>query len=251
LNERIERAEDTPDWRHETVTLDAAYGDERVIAHVHIPKSAAPPYQTVVYFPGGDAPLLRSSRQLNLTNVDFVIRSGRALIFPVYKGTYERVAAVAGPNDFRDLMIKRVKDFGRVLEYVQSRSDLDRARVGYYGASLGAFTGVIINAVEPGLKANVFLGGGLSRGPTPTEIDPLNFAPRIHVPTLMVNGRSDFQFPHETTQLPLFRLLGVPADQKRQALFEGGHMPSAIHDVMREILDWYDRFLGPVAPNAH
>ena len=63
----------------------------------------------------------------------------------------------------------------------------------------------------------------------------------------MVNGDSDFQFPLETSQLPLFRLLGVPPDQKRHALFEGGHMPTQIHDVMREMLDWFDRFLGPVA----
>ncbi len=90
LDARLERSEDAPDWRRETVTFDAAYGKERVIAYLYLPKSAAPPYQTIVYFPGGDAPLLRSSRQLNLTNVEFVIRSGRALVFPVYQGTYER-----------------------------------------------------------------------------------------------------------------------------------------------------------------
>ena len=98
--------------------------------YVYLPKSAAPPYQTIVYFPGGDAPLLRSSRQLNLTNVDFVIRSGRALVFPVYQGTYERGPAQAGPNAFRDVTIARVKDFGRVIDYIETRSDLDRERVG-------------------------------------------------------------------------------------------------------------------------
>ena len=246
LNPRTERSADTPDWRRETVTFDAAYGDERVIAHVYLPKSARPPYQTIVYFPGGDASILRSSRELRLTNVDFLIRSGRALVFPVYKGTYERRVSVAGPNAQRDVTIARVKDFGRVMEYIASRADLDRDRVGYYGVSMGAYTGIMINAIEPGLKANVFLGGGLARAVVPLEVDPLNFATRIHVPTLMVNGRSDFQIPYQTSQLPLFRLLGVPPDRKRHALFEGGHMPSQIHDVMREILDWFDRFLGAV-----
>jgi eukaryotic-like serine/threonine-protein kinase len=51
---------------------------------VYLPKSASPPYQTVIYFPGGDAPNLPSSRDLRLTAVDFLIRSGRALVFPVY-----------------------------------------------------------------------------------------------------------------------------------------------------------------------
>ena len=115
-----------------------------------------------------------------------------------------------------------------------------------FGPSLGAFTGSIINALETRLKANVFMGGGLSRFRFAPEIDPLNFAPRIHVPTLMVNGDTDFQFPLNSTQLPLFRLLRLPPDQMRHALFHGGHMPEQIHDVMREILDWFDRFLGPV-----
>ena len=247
VNAQVEQSEDTTDWRRETVTLDAAYGTERIIAHIYLPKSTAPPYQTIVYFPGGDAQLLRSSRELNLTNVDFVIRSGRALVFPVYKGTYERSVPPGGPNAARDLSVARVKDFGRVVDYLVTRPDIDADRLGYYGVSMGAFVGTIINAIEPRLKANVFLGGGLARNRHAVEIDPLNFVPRIRVPTLMVNGDSDFQFPLETAQLPEFRLLRLPPDQKRHALFKGGHMPSQIHDVMREILDWYDRFLGPVA----
>ena len=140
LNDKIERTEDAPDWRRETITLDTAYG-ERLILYLYLPKSTAPPYQTVVYFPGGDAQLIRSSRELNLTNVDFVIRSGRALAFPVYKGTYERIVPLTGPNAGRDLTIARVKDFGRVVDYLVTRPDVDTARLGYYGASLGAFAG--------------------------------------------------------------------------------------------------------------
>ena len=115
---------------------------------------------------------------------------------------------------------------------------------------MGAFLGIVINALHPSLKANVFLGGGLLRYAPAAEVDPLNFASRIHVPTLMINGKADFQVPHLAAQLPLFRLLGLPAERKRLALFEGGHMPSDIHNVMREMLDWFDRFLGPVTAAA-
>lgn len=139
----------------------------------------------------------------------------------------------------------RVRDVLR-RPAVETRSDLDHGRIGYYGVSLGAFAGVLIGAIETRLKALVLMGGGLARGTPPQETDPLNFAPRIRVPTLMVNGEGDFQFPLESSQRPLFRLLGVDADRKRHALFAGGHMPLDIHDVMREILDWFDRFLGPV-----
>jgi formylglycine-generating enzyme required for sulfatase activity len=250
LNAKIENTEDTPAWRRETVTLDAAYGNERIIAYVYLPKSTAPPYQTIVYFPGGDAPNLRSSRELRLTAVDFLMRSGRALVFPVYKGTYERRVDVTGVNSFRDVAIATGKDFGRVMELIDSRRDLDRQRVGFYGDSRGTFFGVILTALESRLKASVLLGGGLPPVPLPPELELLNFAPRVHVPTLMVSGRGDFLQPVESAQVPLFRLLGIPAEHKRHALFEGGHFPHQLHDVMREILDWFDRYLGPVAPES-
>ena len=79
----------------------------------------------------------------------------------------------------------------------------------------------------------------------------MNFAPRVHVPTLMVNGAGDLQFPLETSQRPLSGLLGVAPDRKRHALFQGGHMPLDIHDVMREMIDRFDRSLGPVSAAPH
>jgi hypothetical protein len=246
LDARVETTEETPAWTRETVTFAAAYGSERVIAHLYLPKSARPPFQTVVYFPGGDAPLMRSSVTLNLTNVDFQIRSGRALVWPIYQGTFERSVPRAGQNSYRDLTLARVKDFRRTLDYLATRREFDPARLGYYGVSLGALAGTMINAIEPRITATVFLGGGLRRDRVPPEVDGINFVTRIGKPTLMVNGASDFQFPLNETQLPLFRLLPLPPDQKRHALFDGGHMPNSINDIIREILDWFDKFLGPV-----
>ena len=49
----------------------------------------------------------------------------------------------------------------------------------------------------------------ISAGAVPPPMDLLNFAPRVRVPTLMVNGRSDFGTLLETQQRPLFRLLGA------------------------------------------
>ena len=64
LNAVVEATEDAPAWRKETITFDAAYGRERVRAYLYLPKTSSPPYQTVVFFPGGDAMLLKSSREL-------------------------------------------------------------------------------------------------------------------------------------------------------------------------------------------
>jgi len=94
------------------------------------------------------------------------------------------------------------------------------------------------------LKASVLQGTGIG-DPVAPEIDLVNYAPRIRVPTLLLNGRYDFTEPVETQQRPLFALLGSPPGQKRHALLETGHaLP--IEDASREILPWLDRYLGQV-----
>ena len=245
LDAKVEGVEETPDWRKETVTITAPYGGERIIVYLYLPRSA-PPYHAVIYAPGGDAQLLPSSSNLRLTETDFVVRSGRALVYPVFKGTYERIVKVAGPNTGREIAIQRGKDLQRVVDFIESRPDLDRQRIGYYGLSLGAYHGLIGMAIEPRIKASVLAGGGLVTWSPPAEVDPFNFAPRIRVPTLMINGRTDFHYPMETAQLPLFRMLGVPPEHKRHAPLQGGHIPDNLHDLLREALDWFDRYLGPV-----
>ena len=55
-------------------------------------------------------------------------------------------------------------------------------------------------------------GAGIVGG-VPSEWDALNYAPRVRIPTLMLNGRYDSEVPLETAQLPLFALLGTPPEQ--------------------------------------
>ena len=74
----------------------------------------------------------------------------------------------------------------------------------------------------------------------------MNFAPRVRVPTLMINGRDDVLFPVETSQNPLFQFLGVAAKDKRRVLLDGSHNPLRFQEVIREALAWLDKYLGPV-----
>ena len=63
----------------------------------------------------------------------------------------------------------------------------------------------------------------------------------------MVNARNDFIFPLQTSVEPVFRLLGTPPKGERLAVFAGGHgVFDNCSEVMREILDWLDRYLGRV-----
>jgi len=61
----------------------------------------------------------------------------------------------------------------------------------------------------------------------------------------MLNGKYDMYFPVETSQRPLFNLLGTPAKDKKLLIFDTGHLVPRI-DMMRETLAWYDKYLGPV-----
>ena len=64
----------------------------------------------------------------------------------------------------------------------------------------------------------------------------------------MLNGDRDFIFEVELSQKPLLQTLGVPIDQKKHLIFEAGHgvILEKRSQVIREILDWLDRRLGPV-----
>ena len=139
------------DWRKEKITFDAAYGKERMAAYLFLPAHVRPPYQTVVFFPSARVLDLPNSETLgDMKFIDYVIQSGRAVIYPVYKGTYERPAAMPAPDtvEGRESLIQDSKDIGRSIDYLETRADIDRSRIGYMGVSMGAALGVNFAAVE-------------------------------------------------------------------------------------------------------
>jgi hypothetical protein len=58
--------------------------------------------------------------------------------------------------------------------------------------------------------------------------------------------RQDFDLPYETAQLPLFRMPGTPLPEKPHVVLAGGHIPTRMEEAIRAILDWLDKYLGPV-----
>ena len=249
LNARIEQTEDsTEGWRKETISFDAAYGQERVTAYLFLPANAREPYQTVVFFAHGGMFIPGSSRNPELTFLDFIIKSGRALMFPVYKGTYERFVPASlekGTSGERDLEVQDYKDLARSMDYIETRPDLNHQKIAYYGVSQGAREASVMLGLENRFHTAVLVGGGFSPRKEYPEIREISFAPRVKIPTLMINGRYDFIFPVETSQQPMFRTWGTPEKDKRYVLFESGHVPPR-NDIIRETLNWLDQYLGPV-----
>ena len=135
-------------------------------------------------------------------------------------------------------------DLGRTVDYMETRPDLDTRKLGFYGVSWGANEGPRLVAVDGRFKALVMTSGGLGPNP-PTETDALNFAPRVRIPVLMLNGRSDFMVPFEPNQRLLFEALG--AKDKVFKRCDGGHANLLTRpDLIGEILTWLDKYLGPV-----
>jgi dienelactone hydrolase len=219
-------------------------------AVLFLPKSASPPYQTVVYFPGSGAFLYPDSQRdlVAFYQLDYLIRGGRAVLCPVYEGTYERREPQALTElQNRDREIDWSKEVQRSVDYLETRKEIDRGKMAFLGFSLGVRTALRLAAYPPRFATCLILSGGLLSTPNPPEVDPFNFAPRLKIPTLLLNGRYDFTFPLEDTQRPLFRLPGVPEKDKQLVLLESAHNVGAIPNAMRrEVLAWLDRYLGAV-----
>ena len=248
LNARVEETETTEDWTREKVSFDAAYGSERVIAHLFLPRDVFPPYQTVVYFPGSSA--IHADRFSLAQYADFIPKSGRALLAPIYKSTFERsdelTSAVPEPTAFwRDHMTAWSKDLGRSVDYLETRKEIDHGNLAFLSLSWGSAVAPVLLAVEDRFRTAVLLSGGLRFRSALPEAEQVNFAPRVRIPVLMLNGRYDHIFPVETSQDPLFRLLGAPAGDKKHVVWDSGHAPP-LKDLIRESLDWLDKYLGPV-----
>jgi len=265
LDSRVESVDDTAaDWRREKVSFRAAYGAERVTAYLFLPRNSRPPYSVLVFFPGVSSFFRTSSSAIGPDWVSFAVKSGRAVLYPIYMGTYERrinsptlrqtwdeieqpgsACLPVGPKAGRDLVVQWAKDVERAIDYLETRKDIDSHRLAYYGLSLGAVWGPVMTAIEPRFKASVLVGGGFPFEKLPPEVEPLNFASRVKVPTLMLNGRDDFMYPVDSSQIPLFHSLGTPIARKRHLVFDSGHVPPN-KPVVKESLDWLDRYLGPV-----
>jgi dienelactone hydrolase len=260
LNSVIEKREKNPDgWIHEQISFDAAYGKERMYAHLFLPDGRQPPFQTVIYFPGSASTWLPSSEGIEdyyefTMFLSFLVRNGRAVLYPVYKGTFERgtpesMALLNVPAQwltyaFTEITVQEVKDFSRSIDYLQSRADIDGQKLAYMGMSWGGNMGAVIPAVEERIGASVLIAGGM-QGIGRPEVYDCNYVGRVRIPTLMLNGKYDAILPPELSQRPMFELLGTPAEHKKHLLYETDHIPPR-NEYIKETLAWLDKYLGQV-----
>ena len=238
-------------WTAEKITFDAGYNNERIQAWLYLPKGFKSPYQTVVFFPGSNDIYLKTYNPLSINRgTDFILKSGRAIMRPIYKGTCERHDELESdlPDEtvfYKDHLIMWRNDIGRSIDYLETRKDIQLDKLGYLGWSWGGYMGGIMPAVEKRIKVVVLNVGGMVMDKSLPEADQLNYLPRVTQPVLMLNGKYDMYFPVETSQKPMFNFLGTPKEHKKIIIYDVGHLVPRT-DFVKETLLWYDKYLGPV-----
>ena len=94
---------------------------------------------------------------------------------------------------------------------------------------------------EPRLRAAILYAAYLEIPPGEPEVASTNALPRVVVPTLLLNGEFDV-VPLENSK-QFFALLGTSPDDKKHFVALGGHfVPQDV--LVRETLDWLDKYLG-------
>jgi len=254
VNALLDSVDDSsPYWRKEKILFDAAYENEQIIAYLFLPKGTKPPYQPVVYFPGiGVFNDFSSDLLGDFYPVSLLVKNGRAVLYPIYKGSYERYDKKkpfqrSDKLSILEYCIMWTKDLRRSVDYMQTRKDLDMNTLTYCGWSVGVAFGPGALVVEDRIKFGIFIHGGLwVQDEFPSAAEPANFAPWVKVPVLMINGREDYVWPLTLSQEPMFRLLG--SVDKRHLLHPGGHTLFALMDreTRDEMFAWMDEHLGPV-----
>jgi dienelactone hydrolase len=231
----------------EKITFNAAYDNERMFAYLYTPKKSSPPYKTIVYFPGSGAIHNRNSSELNLSRLDFLLKSGYAIIYPIYKGTYERDTGLKSDYGdetvfYKDHVIWWGKDLRRSIDYLETRKDIDVNNLAYYGTSWGGEMGAIMVPIEPRFKAAILYVAGMIMQRSLPEVDAINYIGRLKIPTIMLNGKYDHFFPLVSSQIPMFKLMGTPKEDKKHYVYESGHFVPR-KEMINQSLSWLRKYL--------
>lgn len=245
LNAVVEETQEFRHWTRERVTIDAP-GGGRMPIYIYLPHRTTSRHTAIVEWGGATSQVVDSIDKERF-RLGYVVRNGRAVVIPVLKGQYDR--RVTPKPDWsthagRDLAIEEVREFRRTIDYLATRPDIDMDKLAYYGHSWGGRMGAQVMALEPRLKIGVLNQAGINHA-VHADIHAVNFLPRVTAPILHFSGLYDTDFPIETSSNPFHEMLGTDPAHKKHVVERTGHfVPYNV--VAAEVLDWLDKYLGPV-----
>ena len=192
--------------------------------------------KALIYFPGSNA--LYRDKITYPTWMTEMVNSGVDVIFPENLSTYSRQDGMQTDigntsMNYRDHLITWVKEVRYAVDYAIQNGYEPH----YFGVSWGGQVGVNILAIEDRFKTGILYVGGISLDDVREEIQPEKYAARIKTPTLLLNGRYDFYFPYQSSQLPLYNLMNLDNNNKRHVVVDYAHYVP-MHIVREETLKW-------------
>lgn len=241
-----------PVWDKERIQIDVGYDNEKMDILIFKPKgSNFKKLDSVILYPGAN--YYRTPPDIDEVNpgeygLDFIIKSGRALIWPAYKGSMNRIndMNISFPRTqdhmrlFRQLLSYWTVDTSRTIDFLQSREEFHLDNIYYVGMSYGGIYTTHVLLFEERFKAAVLYVGGLSTSIPPMS-DGKSHYPRMDLPILMLNGKQDYLVP-ETSPKSMYAAIGTPEDDKKLIFYDSGHWPLPRNQMIKETLSWLEKY---------
>ena len=248
LNSSIISETITEDWVKEITYVDVPYEDAPLKILTFLPMNYKPPYQAIIYFPGVDAHYSNSMEDMNVgSRFDFFLKSGRAVIWPVYYSSYGRGRTnIQILNEWKQSYKNIIIDVQITIDYLQTRKDIDSERIAFYGVSWGGCVAPYILAIEERIKLGILALFGVSSAEKYRfkEFDQIDYIPHVKIPMLLLGGRFDIDCTFEQQQA-FYDFLGTPKSDTKWMVYETTHwIPRK--DLINESLNWLDKYFGPV-----
>jgi DNA-binding winged helix-turn-helix (wHTH) protein/formylglycine-generating enzyme required for sulfatase activity/dienelactone hydrolase len=246
-------------WSRRTVLIPTHDDEDPLPVLLFVPQASKGPYQPIVFLPPGDSYVANfpsSGIDIAAYRVDFIIREGRVLVWPILWGTHERFRGGDFEHPFRsfqEAIVARRDEVGRLIDYLEDSPEFDGEHVGMLAMSYGGtFVAPFLLATEPRLKVAVLLATGLAPwnpGRAPVHVNPNTFWPRVRLPVMTANGVYDVTRSLHALHA-LQDTLGTDAADKRTVLYEAAHWPLPAHRMQADTLEWLDTYLGSVSAGA-
>ena len=236
-----------PIWIKERISIEVGYNEEMMDMLIFKPKNSFGPSSPVVIHPGSNyysTPPEIDDINPGEFSLDFLIKSGKTLVRPAWKGSLNRMPATRSGGDrmrdFRNLYIAWVSDTDKTLDYLETRNDIDTDNIFYLGMSYGALFNTHTLLFENRYKGAILYVGGVF--PTyPPLVDGINHMPRIDTPFLMLNGEQDYLVP-KSAAMYFYQSTGTPENDKKIVFYDSGHWPLPRNQMIKETLDFIKKY---------
>jgi hypothetical protein len=99
LNAVIEETTEFRHWTRQCITFDSPVDEERMTMYLYLPERESSRHQAILYWPGSSSQYVGSVEQ-SRAPLDFALRTGRAVAYPIMKGeTLDWLDKYLGPVD--------------------------------------------------------------------------------------------------------------------------------------------------------